>query len=111
MRFKFKLILSVAHCKSGQHSMFLLHLQPWPLQSQATEVYVAGECHQEILTTTATVWDQQLSISANCSERCPHLRSAIFLILLVDERISHPRDVVADNAGQRFLPRFFAVVA
>src|SRR5208337_2400783 len=41
----------------------------------------------------------------------PALLPAILLILLVDERIGHAGDVVADDAGQRLLGGFFAVVA
>src|SRR6202790_2959664 len=39
------------------------------------------------------------------------LPATILLILLIDERIRHPRDVVADHAGQRLLGGLFAVVA
>src|ERR1039458_9257019 len=41
----------------------------------------------------------------------PVLAAAILLILLIDERVGHPGDVVADDAGQRLCGGFFAVVA
>src|SRR5580704_10501717 len=40
-----------------------------------------------------------------------HLLPTIRLILLVDKRVSHPRNVIADDARQRLLSGFFAVVA
>src|ERR1019366_3309396 len=39
------------------------------------------------------------------------LRSAILLILLINKRVSHPRDVVANDARQRLLGGFFSVAA
>src|ERR1039458_6947406 len=42
--------------------------------------------------------------------RARTLLPAILLILLVDERVGHAGDVIADDAGQRLLGGFFAVV-